>query len=219
MEQRGLLGIKPVVNSSKRENVLAGVVGALLFSLAGGIAWVLLDRIGFIAGISGLIGVVCAMTGYSIFGGKLSKKGIIISVIIAVLVLILAWYCCIALDLSKASKELYSTGDMPQKLSFFESFRIAHLFLADKEVRTPYLVNLIIGLVLAAIGSISYIISYFKQVKQEQTAPAPESLAGYPVPEPVVSDAGAQQLPETPAYPGEIGAEKDPYSDNGDQNL
>ena len=42
----------------KRENVLGGIVGAFLFSLAGGVIWFQLDMVGFYAGISGLIGAV-----------------------------------------------------------------------------------------------------------------------------------------------------------------
>ena len=38
------------------ENRLAGTVGALLFSLAGGVVYFLLYQVGYIAAISGLIG-------------------------------------------------------------------------------------------------------------------------------------------------------------------
>ena len=54
----------------KEENFVAGLVGAFLFSLAGGIVWYLLYQIGFIASISGIIGVVCAVKGYAVFGKK-----------------------------------------------------------------------------------------------------------------------------------------------------
>ncbi|MBR5767747.1 MAG: hypothetical protein IKX86_03615 [Clostridia bacterium] len=45
----------------KKENVVAGIVGAFLFSLAGAVVWVLLHLVGFVAAISGLVGVVCAI--------------------------------------------------------------------------------------------------------------------------------------------------------------
>ncbi|MBO5767302.1 MAG: hypothetical protein J6R49_02135, partial [Clostridia bacterium] len=60
--------VQPI--APKQENVLAGIVGALLFSLAGGIVWFLLYQIGFLAAISGIIGVVCAIKGYAIFGKR-----------------------------------------------------------------------------------------------------------------------------------------------------
>ena len=77
-------GFNPV--QEKKENVLLGILGAFLFSLAGAVVWVVLDLIGFIAAISGLVGVFCAIHGYRIFAGKLSKKGIIIAIIIAFIV-------------------------------------------------------------------------------------------------------------------------------------
>ena len=68
-------------NTDVRENVVAGIVGAFLFSLAGGVLWFVIYLFGFIAGISGLVGAVCAIKGYSIFAKKESMKGIVISVI------------------------------------------------------------------------------------------------------------------------------------------
>ena len=50
-----------------RENVLAGIIGAFLFSLVGGILWFVLYQIGYVASISGLVGVVCAVKGYTFF--------------------------------------------------------------------------------------------------------------------------------------------------------
>ena len=84
------------------ENRLAGTVGALLFSLAGGVVYFLLYQVGYIAAISGLIGVICAFKGYEVFAKKLSKFGCIISVVMALLVIILAWYCCLAKDVYSA---------------------------------------------------------------------------------------------------------------------
>ena len=50
-----------------QENVLSGIVGAFLFSLIGGILWFVLYQIGYLAAISGLVGVICAVKGYTFF--------------------------------------------------------------------------------------------------------------------------------------------------------
>ena len=42
----------------REENVLFGVVGAFLFALVGGVLYYILYQIGYLAGISGLIGVI-----------------------------------------------------------------------------------------------------------------------------------------------------------------
>ena len=49
-----------------------------------------MHRAGYIAGIAGLIMVVCAMKGYSLLGGTLDRKGVIISVIISLIMVYLA---------------------------------------------------------------------------------------------------------------------------------
>jgi hypothetical protein len=63
------------VQTEIKENVLAGIVGAFLFSLVGGALWFILYMVGFIAGISGLVGVVCAVKGYSFFSKKKALRG------------------------------------------------------------------------------------------------------------------------------------------------
>lgn len=61
---------------------------------------------------SGLIGVICAFKGYEVFAKKLSKFGCIISVVMALLVIILAWYCCLAKDVYSAYQSWFADGEM-----------------------------------------------------------------------------------------------------------
>ena len=84
-----------------KENVLAGAVGAFLFSLAGGILWFVLYQIGYLAALSGLIGVICAVKGYTFFAKTKdeSKTCLILSSIIAIAVLAISWYLCVGYDL------------------------------------------------------------------------------------------------------------------------
>lgn len=67
---------------NKKENLVGGVVGALIGSLLGAASIILLSQLGYVAAISGVIMAVCALKGYELLGGKLTKKGVIISVVI-----------------------------------------------------------------------------------------------------------------------------------------
>ena len=58
-----------------KENVAAGAVGALLGSLVGVACIVLLSQLGYVAALSGLLMAVCALKGYELLGGKLTKVG------------------------------------------------------------------------------------------------------------------------------------------------
>ena len=69
---------------NKKENLVGGVVGALIGSLLGAASIILLSQLGYVAAISGVIMAVCALKGYELLGGKLTKKGVIISVVIMI---------------------------------------------------------------------------------------------------------------------------------------
>lgn len=149
------------------ENRLAGTVGALLFSLAGGIVYFLLYQVGYIAAISGLIGVICAFKGYEVFAKKLSKFGCIISVVMALLVIILAWYCCLAKDVYSAYQSWYADGEIDFTLTFAESLRNAYRFLSEPEISKSYVTDLIIGIFLCALGAVRPIINIVKGSKNK----------------------------------------------------
>ena len=87
------------------ENKIAGLCGALLFALGGGIIYFLLYQLGYISSISGLVGAVLAMKGYALFSKKESMFGVITSAVLALLVLVAAWYLCLAKDVYEAFQE------------------------------------------------------------------------------------------------------------------
>lgn len=142
---------------NNNENVLAGVVGAFLFSLAGGIIWFVLYQVGFLAAISGIVGVVCAIKGYAIFSKCESTRGVIISTVIAFIVIVLAWYFCLSYDVYVAYQDWYAAGEVDFTLTFFESVANAHTFLTEPEIAAAYFKDLGIGLVFCVIGAFGYV--------------------------------------------------------------
>ncbi len=151
-----------------KENVVAGTVGAVLFSLAGGVVWFVLYQVGYLAGISGLIGVVCAIKGYALFAKKESLKGVIIAIVSAVLVMVLTSYLCLSMDVYNAYQEWYANGEIPFTLTFAESFQNAYLFLQEGEILGAYLKDLLIGLALCALGAFRSVAEAVNRVKQER---------------------------------------------------
>lgn len=71
-------------NAQKTENLAGGIAGALIGSLLGVVCIVLLSQLGYVAAISGVLMAVGVLKGYEKLGGKLTKKGIVISMIIMV---------------------------------------------------------------------------------------------------------------------------------------
>lgn len=152
--------IQPTTEQSdapRKERLFAGILGAFLFSLAGGIVWFVLYQIGFLAAISGIIGVVCAIKGYAIFGKRESIKGVVISTVIAFLVIVISWYMCLAYDVYLAYQDWYAEGEVDFTLTLFESVSNAHLFLTDSEIAIAYFKNLAIGLIFCVVGAFGYV--------------------------------------------------------------
>ena len=69
---------------ARRENIVLGLVGAFLGSLLGVVAIVILGQLGYIASISGIIMGVSTLTGYEKFSKGSSVIGLILSSIICV---------------------------------------------------------------------------------------------------------------------------------------
>lgn len=75
---------------AKKENILLGTIGALIGSVIGVLAIVLVAQLGYVAFISGIIMGVCALKGYKLLGNRVSVKGGIISVIVIIAMTYLA---------------------------------------------------------------------------------------------------------------------------------
>ena len=156
--------------AAPRENVVAGIVGAFLFSLAGGVLWFVIYMVGFVAAISGLVGVICAIKGYALFAKKESIKGIIISSVIALGVIVLAWYFSIGYEIYNSYQELFMAGESDFTVTFFESMRLIPTFFDIPEVRSACLRDLLLGLVFCIVASVSYIINKIRSAKAANVA-------------------------------------------------
>lgn len=151
-----------------KENVLAGVVGAFIFSLAGGVLWFVLYMIGFIASISGLVGVICAIKGYQVFSKKESTKGIVIATVIAVFVIVVAWYFGIAYEIFDVHRYWLETGEIDYTVTFFDAVGAVPFYLEDPEYTLALLGDLGIGLVFCAFGAGSYVVNKIRNSRAKK---------------------------------------------------
>lgn len=191
------------------ENVLFGIVGAFLFSLVGGVVYVILNMVGFLSALSGLIGVVCAIKGYAFFSKKESKRGLIISVIMAAIVIIIAWYVSFCLDMVEAYEYWYQEGEVDYAPTFFEY--IPYGFY-DLVVNPMYFVDLGLSLVLGAVGCGSYVSQMMKRqnaIAEHQAAQA-ETQA--------LADAQAEQAAAAEQNVPDAWAELNEQASHSDQS-
>ena len=184
------------------ENKVTGTVGAFLFALAGGLVYYLLYQIGYLAAISGIVGVSCALVGYRLFAKRESRYGTVIAVVMAALVILLAWYLCLAKDVYAVYKEWYQTGEIDYAIDFFTAVRYAYRFLEEPDIARSYLTDLIIGLLLCVVGWVGAFAKSSKQAKAQAAAAqqpmvqaAPSQTTAYVPPTPYAQSAQTVTAP------------------------
>lgn len=129
---------------SKKENVVGGIVGALLGSVIGVICIVVLGQAGWVASASGVAMAVCTVKGYELLGGKLTKKGVVISILIMILMTYVGNRMDWAIYIAKQLEE-----------DIFEAFRDVPLLLAYRRIDSGYYIsNLAMTYIFTALGAV-----------------------------------------------------------------
>lgn len=141
----------------KNENIVGGVVGALLGSVIGIVSIIIFSQLGYISILSGIIMAVCTLKGYELLGGKLTKKGAVISGILILLMTYVGdrmdWAIMIAREL---------------ETDFFEGFRAVPYLLEIEVIESSsYWYNLILLYIFTALGGFSTMYTMLKERKKE----------------------------------------------------
>lgn len=128
------------------ENVLLGIIGALLFGIVGAIPWVIVAKLGYVAGICGAIIIIASMKGYQLFAKTFSLKGMIICIVLSILLLFGAECVAIALEVQKVfgTSFINSLTGIPDLLGMSTEFKMA--FIKD----------VVVGVLLTIICSLSF---------------------------------------------------------------
>ena len=148
------------------ERVGIGVLGAILFSLAGAVVYYVLWSVNIIAAISGIICVICALKGYEIFAGARTKRGIFISVAVSAVMLVLAWYFCYCSDIHAYWESAFAAGETDYVPTVWECLCYGYL---DLPANPGYLVDLILSLAMGGLGCWGYVT---RSLRMEEEAAA-----------------------------------------------
>lgn len=146
----------------KHENVAAGIVGALLFSLIGVALYFGIYQLGFIAGICGFVIFVLANFGYGLFCGNknsVSIARILTAIIMTIIMIFLAEYICAAFEIFMAFKE------EGEPISFVTALRVIPALFEEREFVAAFAKDLLIAYALGILASISSVIKMFKDRK------------------------------------------------------
>lgn len=150
----------------KKENVALGILGAFLFSLAGGLVYFGIYQLGYISWISGLIAVAASYFGYGLFSGnKNSIKGVIFALVFSLLMLAAGEYFCLA-------KEIYDVFKAELEITFGDALAAVPDFLTDAEVRGAVLKDLLLSLLFCAVSTFFFIRNCITKAKAAKAAEA-----------------------------------------------
>ena len=148
---------------TSRDNVIAGTVGAFLGSLIGVACIVILSKLGYVAAVSGVVMAVCAIKGYALLGGKLTRKGAVISGLLILVMTYIATKLCFALAVMEVATE---------EVSFFLVYQSIGLFLEDSELRRIFLGELALQYLFTLVGGIPTLISSLRKPVKRPEGPA-----------------------------------------------
>ena len=139
----------------KPENVLAGIVGALLGSVLGAACIVLLEQMGYVAALSGIVLAICTLKGYELLSGRLSTKGIVIA---CVLMLVMT-YVGDRLDWAITVAKYF-------EVSFTDAYRAIPYLIREEAIEAgDYIGNLLQLYLFTLIGAVPTIIGSLKNRK------------------------------------------------------
>ncbi len=140
----------------KEENDLTGIVGALIGSLLGVAAIVILGQLGYVAAISGIIMAVCVLKGYELLGHRISTKSVI--------------FCCIIMALMVfAGNQIDWAITIASyfEVDFFSAFRSVFLLIEEDYIdAATFYQNVALLYVFTAVGAIPTIINQMKAKKK-----------------------------------------------------
>ena len=139
----------------KPEKTVPGIIGAIVGALIGGASIVLLSQLGYIASISGFLIAFLALKGYEWMAGRLTTKGIVLSIVLCLVVPMLSYLMSIAIAV---------TQEIPE-LSIGQSFSLVMEMLLAGELWSDILSDLLMLYGFTALGAFSVIRSAFAKKK------------------------------------------------------
>lgn len=152
-----------IIRTNTNSKLGLGVLGAILGGLLSTAVWIVMFRIGIIAGIVGLLSAVLVFKGYEYLGKGLDTKGVIASVVILVITI----YISVFLGMSVSAMSAEGVPLTPSNIkNVFIGFN--YWFLSGNDeygIFSAAIQNLLMSYGFSAIGSFRFV----KRVIQQKS--------------------------------------------------
>jgi len=127
----------PAVEVQPKANVFLGMIGAIIGSLIGVIVWIAIDRVGFIAGISGVVMLIASFKGYALLGRRLDRFGTVFCIVLSFVMIFAAVHLTVILVfVEEVGVGLLQPGSL---------LNLLFLIWYEPELRNHVLINMAIG--------------------------------------------------------------------------
>ena len=153
----------------KEENVILGTVGAIAGAVAGAVLIAVLAKVGFVASICGVVMAYLSLFLYAKLAGKMSKKGIIICVVIMIVTVFITEWLIYAYEFYKELKEYGFT--------FGEVFKSLFDFLKLGEVTGYFVKDILMLYAFTALGAVPQIKNFITKKPEEIAKPVDMTFA------------------------------------------
>lgn len=111
------------IQTTEKNSLTLGIIGALLGAILGGAVIVALYQLSYVASISGLIMAFATIKGYTLFGGKINLRSVVIMVVIMVIATYLADRLNWAIEIAQYFK-----------VTVMQAFKYVHEIIDAKEL-------------------------------------------------------------------------------------
>jgi hypothetical protein len=144
-------------------SVLLGVICAVIGAALGGLVWVLISRLGYIAGIAGFLTMFFAMKGYNIGSRRqIGKGGTVLCFLLSLVVLYLANCASYAVELYTVFKK-----EAGVTVPFFDCVKMLPEILREPEIAGAFTKDLVVGILLSVLACAGTLVRTFKKPKQQ----------------------------------------------------
>lgn len=146
-----------------KSNVIGGIIGAFLGSLIGVALWIVVAQLGYISSLCGAVLTVCTIKGYQLFGGKLDKKGIFLTIVITILMVFVSAYLSFGLD-------IYNAYKLDANITIFDAIKSVPDFLEYPEASRAFFIDLGLGYLFTLLCAVSQFKHSYKEANYRYKA-------------------------------------------------
>lgn len=135
----------------KPGSLLLALIGSVIGACVGGVLWVLIYKLGYIAGITGCVAAVGALTGFRLLGKRETTGGVVVwCVFISLVVLLLGNAVAYAWDFTEAFNE-----GSPGRAEFFTVLKQLPTVLKEYDCVGSFFGDWVMGVFFAALSGFS----------------------------------------------------------------